>query len=206
MKPYKKTNTFDVRTIIFIGLLGALSFVLMLIRFPLPFTPSFLDFDIAELPALFAGFFLGPAEGLLVVLVKLALKLAIQGTTTAFVGEAMNLVSSTVFVLSASVIYKQLHTRRGAVIGMVIATLLVSVVCIILNAYVTFPMYAKLYGMPLDAIIGMGSKVNPLVSDMVTMMIFSVFPFNIVKHGITSLITFLVYKRAGNALRDIIRG
>ena len=96
MKPYKKTNTFDVRTIIFIGLLGALSFVLMLIRFPLPFTPSFLDFDIAELPALFAGFFLGPAEGLLVVLVKLALKLAIQGTTTAFVGEAMNLVSSTV--------------------------------------------------------------------------------------------------------------
>ncbi len=206
MKPYKKTNTFDVRTIIFIGLLGALSFVLMLIRFPLPFTPSFLDFDIAELPALFAGFFLGPAEGLLVVLVKLALKLAIQGTTTAFVGEAMNLVSSTVFVLSASVIYKQLHTRRGAVIGMVIATLLVSVVCVILNAYVTFPMYAKLYGMPLDAIIGMGSKVNPLVSDMVTMMIFSVFPFNIVKHGITSLITFLVYKRAGNALRDIIRG
>ena len=206
MKPYKKTNTFDVRTIIFIGLLGALSFVLMLIRFPLPFTPSFLDFDIAELPALFAGFFLGPAEGLLVVLVKLALKLAIQGTTTAFVGEAMNLVSSTVFVLSASVIYKQLHTRRGAVIGMVIATLLVSVVCVILNAYVTFPMFAKLYGMPLDAIIGMGSKVNPLVSDMVTMMIFSVFPFNIVKHGITSLITFLVYKRAGNALRDIIRG
>ncbi len=206
MKPYKKTNTFDVRTIIFIGLLGALSFVLMLIRFPLPFTPSFLDFDIAELPALFAGFFLGPAEGLLVVLVKLALKLAIQGTTTAFVGEAMNLVSSTVFVLSASVIYKQLHTRRGAVIGMVIATLLVSIVCVILNAYVTFPMYAKLYGMPLDAIIGMGSKVNPLVSDMVTMMIFSVFPFNIVKHGITSLITFLVYKRAGNALRDIIRG
>ncbi len=206
MKPYKKTNTFDVRTIIFIGLLGALSFVLMLIRFPLPFTPSFLDFDIAELPALFAGFFLGPAEGLLVVLVKLALKLAIQGTTTAFVGEAMNLVSSTVFVLSASIIYKQLHTRRGAVIGMVIATLLVSVVCVILNAYVTFPMYAKLYGMPLDAIIGMGSKVNPLVSDMVTMMIFSVFPFNIVKHGITSLITFLVYKRAGNALRDIIRG
>ena len=111
MKPYKKTNTFDVRTIIFIGLLGALSFVLMLIRFPLPFTPSFLDFDIAELPALFAGFFLGPAEGLLVVLVKLALKLAIQGTTTAFVGEAMNLVSSTVFVLSASVIYKQLHQK-----------------------------------------------------------------------------------------------
>ena len=206
MTQHKKKINLDARTIIFIGLLGALSFVLMLIRFPLPFAPSFLDFDIAELPALFAGFFLGPLEGLLVVLVKLALKLAIQGTSTAFVGEAMNFASSATFVLSASFIYRKLHTRKGAVVGMVIATLLVSVVCVFLNAYITFPMYARLYGMPLDAIIGMGSKVNPLVSDMITMMLFSIFPFNIVKHGVTSLITFLVYKRAGNALREIIRG
>lgn len=54
-----KTKTRNARTIAFIGMLGALSAVLMSINFPMPFAPTFLKFDIAELPALFAGFFLG---------------------------------------------------------------------------------------------------------------------------------------------------
>lgn len=200
----QKNADLNVRTVIFVGLLGALSFVLMLIRFPLPFTPSFLDFDIAELPGLFAGFFLGPAAGTLVVIVKLALKLAVQGTSTAFVGEAMNLVSSLTFILTASLIYRMIHTRKGAVISTVVATIVVSVVCVILNAYIAFPLYGKLFGLSLDMIVGMGSAANPLVTNVVTLMMFSVFPFNIVKHGVTSLITFLVYKRAGGVLRGIL--
>ena len=63
------------RSIAFIGMLGALSAVLMLISVPLPFAPSFLKFDIAELPALFAGFFLGPVGGCAVIIVKILLKL-----------------------------------------------------------------------------------------------------------------------------------
>ena len=41
-----------VKTVAFVGVLGALSCVLMLLRFPLPFVPSFYEFDIAELTAL----------------------------------------------------------------------------------------------------------------------------------------------------------
>ena len=63
------------RSIAFIGMLGALSAVLMLISVPLPFAPGFLKFDIAELPALFAGFFLGPVGGCAVIIVKILLKL-----------------------------------------------------------------------------------------------------------------------------------
>ena len=194
----------NVRKIILVGLLGAMSFVLMLIRFPLPFMPSFLEFDISELPAMFAGFFLGPVGGVLVVIVKLSLKLAIQGTSTAFVGEFMNLVASVTFALSASLIYRKLHTRKGAIIAMSVATVLVSIVCVFMNAFIAFPMYARLFGMSLDAIIAMGSAVNPLVSNIFTMMLFSVFPFNILKYGATSLVTFLVYKRVGKVLRDML--
>ena len=194
----------NVRKIILVGLLGAMSFVLMLIRFPLPFMPSFLEFDISELPAMFAGFFLGPVGGVLVVIVKLSLKLAIQGTSTAFVGEFMNLVASVTFALSASLIYRKFHTRKGAIIAMSVATVLVSIVCVFMNAFIAFPMYARLFGMSLDAIIAMGSAVNPLVSNIFTMMLFSVFPFNILKYGATSLVTFLVYKRVGKVLRDML--
>ena len=87
---------------------------------------------------------------------------------------------------------------------MVTASVLVSVVYIFLNAFIMFPMYSNLYGLPMDVIIGMGSAVNPLVKDELTMMLFAVLPFNIVKYTITSVLTFLLYKRVGTALRSIM--
>lgn len=195
---------FTIKTIAFIGMLGALSAVLMAINIPLPFAPTFLKFDISELPALFSGFFLGPVSGCGVILVKNILKLLLQGTETAFVGELMNLVGSCAFVLPAALLYQHWHTKRGALAALSISTLLVSVVCIFLNAYVAFPMYSSLYGMPMEAIIEMGSSVNPLVHDSFTLMLYGVFPFNLVKHAVTSLVTYLVYKRCGNALRTML--
>ena len=56
----------------------------------------------------------------------------------------------------------------------------------------------------MKAILKMGSSVNPLVHDNVTLMLYGVFPFNLVKHGVTSLVTYLVYKRCGNALRALL--
>lgn len=199
-----KTKIMTARTLAFIGMLGAVSAVLMFINVPLPFAPTFLKFDISELPALFAGFFLGSASGCGVILVKNILKLLLQGTETAFVGELMNLMGSCAFVLPASLIYKHWHTRRGALASLGISTVLVSVVCIFLNAYVAFPMYAALYGLPMEVIIKMGSSVNPLVHDTFTLMLFGVFPFNLVKHTVTSLVTYLVYKRCGNSLRSVL--
>lgn len=200
-----KNQKLNVRTVTFVGMLGAVSSVLMMINIPLPFAPAFLKFDISELPALFAGFFLGPASGCAVIAVKNLLKLLLQGTDTAFVGEFMNIVGSCAFVLPASLIYKRYHTRKGAVAAMAISTVLVSVVCIFLNAYIAFPMYSRLYGLPMEAILEMGSSVNPLVHDNITLMLYGVFPFNLVKHSITSLVTYLIYKRCGNALRAVLQ-
>ena len=72
-----KREGWSTRKIVFIALMAALSAMLMLISIPLPFAPSFLKFDIAELPALFAGFFLGPLSGFLVIVLKNILKLRI---------------------------------------------------------------------------------------------------------------------------------
>lgn len=200
-----KSKQLQVKSIAFISMLGALSAVLMTINVPLPFSPTFLKFDISELPALFAGFFLGPVSGGGVIAIKLLLKVLLQGTETAFVGELMNLIGSCAFVLPAALIYRRWHTKRGALAALSISTVLVSVVSIFLNAYVAFPMYSSLYGMPMEAIIEMGSAVNPMVHDSFTLMIYGVFPFNLVKHGLTSMATYLVYKRCGNALRTMFR-
>ena len=174
----------NVKTVAFVGVLGALSCVLMLLRFPLPFVPGFYEFDIAELPALFAGFFLGPVAGCAVVFVKIVLKLIFQGT--------------------ASLIYRRMHTKKGAKIALVVSTLVVSVVYVFLNAYIMLPMYASVYGLPIETIVDMGHAVNPWVNDTVTLMLFAVFPFNLIKHGATALLTYLLYKRVGNALRSMM--
>lgn len=194
----------NARIAAFVGMLGALSMVLMLVNFPLPFAPTFMKLDFAELPALFAGFFLGPVYGMLVVIVKILLKIVVQGTETAFVGEFSNVVGSSVFVLTAAFIYMKNKTKKGAVLSMAVAIVVVSVLSIFINAYVMFPMYIKLYGMPLEAIIGMGSATNPMVKDMTTLMLFSVFPFNLVKYTLTSTITYLIYKRSAAALKHVL--
>ena len=87
---------------------------------------------------------------------------------------------------------------------MAISSVLVSIVFIFINAYIAFPLYSKLYGMPMDVIISMGTAINPIITDLPTLMLFSVFPFNLFKHGVTSFVTYLIYKRARNTLRNMI--
>ena len=201
MKMMKQTS---VKKTVFIGMMGAVSAVLMLLNLSLPFAPGFLKFDISELPALFAGFFLGPLSGCGVVTVKVLLKVLFQGSDTGYVGELMNVMGSICFILPASLIYRWKHTKQGAIIAMTVSTVLVSAAFIFINAYIAFPMYSQLYGMPMDAIINMGTAVNPMITDLPSLMLFSVFPFNLFKHGVTSFITYLIYKRTGNTLREII--
>ena len=179
----------SVKTVAFVGVLGALSCVLMLLRFPVPFVPSFYEFDIA---------------GCGVVFVKIVLKLVFQGSATFGIGDLSNLIGSMCFVLTASLIYRRMHTKKGARIALIVSTLVVSVVYVFLNAYIMLPMYASVYGLPIDTIVAMGHAVNPWVNDTVTLMVFAVFPFNLLKHGITSLLTYLLYKRVGNALRNMM--
>ena len=45
-----------------------------------------------------------------------------------------------------------------------------------------------------------------MITDVPTLMLFSVFPFNLFKHGVTSFVTYLIYKKAGNTLRSMIGG
>ena len=199
-------RTSGVKRTVFIGMMGAVSAVLMMLNISLPFVPGFMKFDISELPALFAGFFLGPGSGCCVIVIKVLLKLLFQGSDTAYVGEFMNILGSVSFVLPAALIYRWKHTKKGAMIAMAVSSVFVSVVFIFINAYIAFPLYSKLYGMPMDVIVGMGTAVNPMITDVPTLMLFSVFPFNLFKHGVTSVLTYMIYKRAGNTLRGIIGG
>ena len=67
-----------------------------------------------------------------------------------------------------------------------IGTLAVSCMAIFTNSLIMFPLYSNLYGMPMEVIIGMGTKINPHVTDLFSMMLYTVLPFNLVKYGARS--------------------
>ena len=197
-------KTFSTRSLTLLGILGALSAVLMLFEVPLPFAPAYMKFDAADLPALFGGFFLGPMAGCIVSLIKILIKLLLQGTSTAFVGEFMNLLCSLAFVLPAALLYKYHRTKKMAALSLLTATTFASVFAVFGNLYVALPMYVKLYGIPMDTIFAMAAAVNPLVHDMTSFLLFCILPFNLVKYTIVSSLTYALYKRTSNTLHRLI--
>ncbi|MDY2628354.1 MAG: ECF transporter S component [Lachnospiraceae bacterium] len=189
-------KTLSIRNVVQIGMFGALAAILMLFEFPIPFiAPAFYELDLSEIPVLIGTFSMGPAAGVLIELIKILLKLVIKGTSTAYVGDAANFVIGCFFLLPAGIIYKVKRTRKGAVTGMAVGTLVMAAAGGIMNAWVLLPFYSQFYGMPMEALIAAGTEVNSLITNIPTFVLIAVVPFNLIKGIIVSLITYLVYKR-----------
>lgn len=196
----RTTNT--TRTIVCVGMLAAISTILMLFEFPLPFiAPGFYELDFSEVPIMIGAFALGPVAGVLTELVKILLNLVINGTNTAFVGEFANFVMGCAFVVPASVIYKRKKNRQHAMIGLAAGTVIMSAAAVFINALVLLPAYAKAFGMPVDAFVQMGTAINPAINGIWTFVFLAVAPFNLIKGVLVSVITVLLYKHISPILK-----
>ncbi len=173
------------------AMLGALSFVLQLFEFPIPFLiPTFVTFDFSDLPALVASFSMGPLSGVAVALIKNVLHLTM--TTTGGVGELANFLLSASFVAVAGILYRHYKSRRGALIGSLAGAVFMSLLSVPLNYFVTYPFYYNF--MPKEAILAAYQAIFPFVGDIYTCLWFFNAPFNLVKGLVITLITFLIYK------------
>ena len=185
----------DTHYIAYTAIFACMAGVLMLVEIPLFFAPGFYKMDLSELPILICTFYLGPVAGVVAELIKVCIKLLLKGTTTAFVGDFANFAVGCSFVLPASVVYHAKPSRRSALTGMIVGTLVMTVFGSAFNAIYLLPKFAVLFGMPLEVIVGMGTKVNPAINSVSTLVLFAVVPFNLLKGFVVSLLTFLLYKR-----------
>lgn len=183
------------RSLVMIGMLGAISGILMVLDFHIPFSPTFVKFDFSDLPVMLGGFLLGPLAGVLIAVIKILLNFLLNGTSTMFVGEISNLILAIAFVLPASIIYSRHKTKKDAIIGLIVSVIMTSLLAVLSNLYVIFPLYASLFGMSVEDIVQMAVATNPLVKDITSMIIFSLLPFNILKYTIISFLTTISYKR-----------
>lgn len=183
-----------------VAMCSALSALLMLVEFPLPFlAPGFYKLDLSELPVMICGFYLGPSAGILTEFLKVMLKLLLKGTTTAYVGDFANFIIGCMLVMPASMIYHRRKAKKNAIIGLCVGSFVMSLFGSFLNAVYLLPAFAELF-MPMEAIIEAGSTINSAINNVSTFVLFAVLPLNLIKGTMVSVLTLLLYKRTERIL------
>ena len=138
-----KTKKVSITTITKIGVLSALAVALMFLEVPIfPIYP-WLKLDIADVPALFGAFALGPVAGIIIEAIKIALSFILKNSGTGGVGELANFTLAIALVLPAALVYKFKKSRKGAIIGLAIGTVLMTGLAPILNYYVLIPIFLQ---------------------------------------------------------------
>ena len=188
-----------IRKITGTAMLSAAAFILMFLEFPIPFLiPPFIKMDFSELPALLAAFAYGPLWGAAVCLIKNLIHL--MATQSGGVGELANVLLGACFVLTAGIIYRKIHTKKGALAGSFIGALVMGAVSFPVNYFVVYPIYTGF--MPMEAIIGAYQAILPGVQSLwQCLLIFNV-PFTIVKGLCSAVAVMLIYK----PLRRFLKG
>ena len=194
----RRSKSFSLDRMVKVGILAGISYLLMFIQLPIPIAPPFMKVDFADVPALIGGFAMGPWYGVLIQLIKNVLNLS--KTMTGGVGELSNFVVGSTFVLVSSLIYRNKKTRKNSILALILGVIAMSAVATLSNAFIVFPIYSKVMNIDLEAFAGM-IPGNSLVKNYITLMIFSVAPFNIIKGAIESIVTQILYKRISPSLK-----
>ncbi len=182
-----------------IAILGAVSAILF--YFEVPIIPPIYKLDLSAVPALIAGFAMGPGASLGVMAVKDLIGLT--HTTSLGVGELADFLMSGSMTAIAALIYKNRHTFKGAVLSLGIGTLTMSAVAALANYFIMIPFYVKVMNMSLDTILMLIAKTVPSVDSLWKMILLAVVPFNLLKGVVLSAVTMLLYKRISPLLKNL---
>ena len=194
-------KSLTVKNITRIAILATLGAVLMLIDFPIFVAPGFYKMDLGDLPCLIGAFAMGPVPALFIQIIKILLKMLFKPTSTAFIGEIAAFIFSSSYCLSASIIYQNNKTKKGAVKALIIGSIVMIIVSVLANYLFIIDAYSKLYGMPLEAIIGLGQAIFPIINSKLSFVLCCVLPFNIIKVICVDLLTMLLYKHISPILK-----
>ncbi|MCJ8006709.1 ECF transporter S component [Lederbergia wuyishanensis] len=179
-----------VKSFVTIGMLSSLSFILMLVKFPIPPFPPYLTVDFSDIPAIIAALMFGPIAAILVELFKNILDYFITGSGTGIpIGHIANFLAGILFVLPTYYVFKVLKAKWGLMISLIVGTIFMAVFMSIFNYFVLLPAYIGL--------LGWEPMSNAALRKMV---VASILPFNVVKGIIITIVFILLYSRLGSRL------
>ncbi len=172
-----KTKT---KQLVTAAMFAAIAYVIVaVIRIPIIL---FLKYEPKDVVIAIAGFLYGPLTSLAISGVVCLLEM-VTISDTGIIGCIMNMLATCSFACTAAFIYKKRHNLRGAVEGMIIGTVFMTIIMLLWNYLIT-PLYM---GYPREAVV--------------EMLLPAFLPFNLLKGGLNTAILFLIYKPVVSALR-----
>ena len=182
-----------------VAVLGAVSAVLY--YFEVPVIPPIYKLDLSAVPALIAGFAMGPGASLGVMAVKDLIGLT--HSSSMGVGELADFLMSGSMTVVASMIYTKKHTLKGAILGLSLGTIAMGLVGALANYFIMIPFYVQVMNMPMEVILSLIAKTVPAVDSLWKMILMAVVPFNLLKGVVLSVVTMLLYKRIAPLLKNL---
>ena len=165
-----------VNKMVVVAMLSSISYLLMMLDFPLPAFPVWLQIDFSEVPALIGAIVFGPLAGVSIELIKNILHYIINGSMTGVpIGEFANFSAGVLYIIPASYFFRKYRTVKGLTLGLVAGTFVMTGILSLLNYFVLLPAYAHFMNFSLP------NKV----------IVTSIMPFNAVK-GLLIMILFLI--------------
>ena len=163
-----------------IGMLCALAVLAVaLIRIPVVL---FLKYEPKDVVIVLGGLMMGPLSAAVISVISSVIEMLTISDTGPW-GLLMNVMASCAYACTAAVIYKKKRTANGAVAGLLCGTAAMAATMLLWNYLVT-PIYM---GTPREVVAGM--------------LLPTFLPFNLVKGGLNTGITLLIYKPLITALR-----
>lgn len=187
------------KKMVVIGMLSALSYVLMLVHFPIKYL-GFLEMEFSDIPAIVATLAYGPGTGIVIELIKNLIKV-VTASTTGGAGELANFIVSVGYILPLGLAYHKMNGKGKKVFACLAGTVCMVVTGIVVNYYITVPLYAAIFGGP-EVVIGACAATIPAIKSIGTVVILGITPFNVVKGILISIIGVLCYKSVGKAIKE----
>ena len=173
----------NVKTVTSLAMLSALTYLAMLLSNMLPKFSGFLQMEIKGTVIAIGGFLFGPLSAAVISIV-VALVEMFTVSETGPIGCVMNMLAACSFACPAAFVYKRIHTRKGAVIGLT-AGVVTLIVTMLLWNYLITPLY----------------MTNFSRAEIAAMLPTIFLPFNLVKGGLNMALTLVLYKPVVTALR-----
>lgn len=170
----------DTKKLTVLAVMTAMAYIaMMLFKFPVVL---FLKYEPKDVIITIGGFMFGPLASVIMSAVVSLVEM-VTVSDTGPIGALMNFISTCAFACTAAVIYKKIHSLKGAVIGLASGTVVMAALMMAWNYLIT-PIYM---GIDRETVAGM--------------LIPAFLPFNLLKAILNSGITMLIYKPLSNIMR-----
>lgn len=167
----------------------AVSVVLVyFIHFPLIPAAPFLEYDMADVPILLCAMLLDTGSGIVVLFAAALIQALTVSASSGWIGFVMHFIATSVLIIASSLVYIKFGKNiKSLIFGLVAGTIAMTVVMIPLNLVFT------------GVFLGAGVKT------VVSMLIPAIIPFNLLKAGINSAVTFALFYPLKKAFNKIYK-